>query len=147
MGWRAVSGRDAHRWALGKYVPRVWSMAMRLEGGNKNSIITFRLTRGSGLQRKVFQDDGPQRSSPLSALAIKQQQPRRIVLPLPLPLLRFCHTHAMRVLVFGASGHIGLPVAQALVRAGHEVIGQSRSASNNVLFAREESESKDDVGG
>lgn len=46
----------------------------------------------------------------------------------------------MRVLVFGASGFIGFPVCQALVRNGHSVVGQTRNASNAELFSREESE-------
>ena len=46
----------------------------------------------------------------------------------------------MKVLILGASGFIGFPVAQALVRAGHEVIGTSRKRDNVQLFEREESE-------
>lgn len=46
----------------------------------------------------------------------------------------------MRVLVFGASGFIGLPVCQALIRNGHSVVGQTRNGENAELFSREESE-------
>ncbi|OBZ68989.1 hypothetical protein A0H81_11334 [Grifola frondosa] len=44
----------------------------------------------------------------------------------------------MKVLILGASGFIGLPVAQAFVRAGHIVYGQTRSAEKAKLFAAEE---------
>ncbi|OBZ68987.1 hypothetical protein A0H81_11336 [Grifola frondosa] len=44
----------------------------------------------------------------------------------------------MKVLVFGASGFAGLPVAQAFVRAGHIVYGQTRSAEKAKLLAAEE---------
>ncbi|KZT25447.1 NAD(P)-binding protein [Neolentinus lepideus HHB14362 ss-1] len=44
----------------------------------------------------------------------------------------------MRVLVLGASGFIGLPVAQALVRAGHVVYGVTRSAVKAKQLAAEE---------
>lgn len=36
----------------------------------------------------------------------------------------------MRVLIAGASGALGLPLARALVASGHEVIGLSRTAAN-----------------
>lgn len=39
-----------------------------------------------------------------------------------------------------ASGYIGFPAAQALVRAGHYVIGQTRSAEKGKLLAVEESQ-------
>ncbi|KAH9850363.1 NAD-P-binding protein [Lenzites betulinus] len=44
----------------------------------------------------------------------------------------------MKVLILGASGFIGLPVAQAFVRAGHIVYGQTRSAEKAKLLAAEE---------
>ncbi|TFK49591.1 NAD(P)-binding protein [Heliocybe sulcata] len=44
----------------------------------------------------------------------------------------------MKVLVLGASGFIGLPVAQALVRAGHSVYGVTRSAAKAKQLAAEE---------
>ncbi|KAM0751470.1 NAD(P)-binding protein [Meredithblackwellia eburnea MCA 4105] len=44
----------------------------------------------------------------------------------------------MKVLVFGASGYLGLPIAQSFVRAGHTVIGQTRSKSNAHKLASEE---------
>ncbi|KZT73880.1 NAD(P)-binding protein [Daedalea quercina L-15889] len=44
----------------------------------------------------------------------------------------------MKVLIIGASGFIGLPVAQALVRAGHIVYGVTRSDSKAKSLAAEE---------
>lgn len=44
----------------------------------------------------------------------------------------------MKVLVIGASGFIGFPVAQAFVRAGHIVYGVTRSASKVQKLAVEE---------
>ncbi|KAJ8469811.1 hypothetical protein ONZ51_g8747 [Trametes cubensis] len=44
----------------------------------------------------------------------------------------------MRVLILGATGFIGLPVAQAFVRAGHIVYGQTRSAAKAKQLAAEE---------
>ncbi|KAI5119556.1 hypothetical protein M0805_005620 [Coniferiporia weirii] len=44
----------------------------------------------------------------------------------------------MKVLVLGATGFIGLPVAQAFVRNGHEVYGQTRNASKAKLLLSEE---------
>ncbi|KAL1746899.1 hypothetical protein HDZ31DRAFT_61724 [Schizophyllum fasciatum] len=44
----------------------------------------------------------------------------------------------MFVLVFGATGFVGLPVAQALVRAGHNVYGQTRSQEKAALLVKEE---------
>jgi len=44
----------------------------------------------------------------------------------------------MRVLIIGASGFIGFPVAQALVRAGHIVYGVTRSESKSKRLAAEE---------
>ncbi|TRM59961.1 hypothetical protein BD626DRAFT_548576 [Schizophyllum amplum] len=44
----------------------------------------------------------------------------------------------MFVLVLGASGFIGFPAAQALVRAGHTVYGQTRSEQKATQFAKEE---------
>ncbi|EIW74573.1 NAD(P)-binding protein [Coniophora puteana RWD-64-598 SS2] len=44
----------------------------------------------------------------------------------------------MKVLVIGASGFIGLPVAQALVRAGHTVYGLTRSAEKAKQLAADE---------
>ncbi|KAF8815759.1 NAD(P)-binding protein [Phlegmacium glaucopus] len=44
----------------------------------------------------------------------------------------------MRVLVLGASGFIGLPAAQALVRAGHYVFGLTRSAEKAKQLAADE---------
>jgi len=44
----------------------------------------------------------------------------------------------MKVIVLGATGFIGFPVAQALVRAGHIVYGQSRSNSKSRKLAEEE---------
>ncbi|KAF7979282.1 hypothetical protein HWV62_42980 [Athelia sp. TMB] len=44
----------------------------------------------------------------------------------------------MKVLVLGASGFIGLPAAQALVRAGHEVFGLTRSEEKGQFLAAEE---------
>ncbi|KAH9942891.1 NAD(P)-binding protein [Amylocystis lapponica] len=44
----------------------------------------------------------------------------------------------MRVIVLGATGFIGLPVAQAFVRAGHIVYGVTRSASKAKALAAEE---------
>jgi len=40
-----------------------------------------------------------------------------------------------------ASGFIGLPAAQALVRAGHYVIGLTRTQAKAKLLASEESQS------
>ncbi|KAJ4490633.1 hypothetical protein J3R30DRAFT_3653869 [Lentinula aciculospora] len=45
----------------------------------------------------------------------------------------------MKVLIFGASGFIGFPAAQALVRAGHIVYGQTRSQAKAQLLKTEES--------
>ncbi|KAL0950134.1 hypothetical protein HGRIS_010130 [Hohenbuehelia grisea] len=44
----------------------------------------------------------------------------------------------MKVLVLGATGFIGFPVAQALVRAGHIVYGVTRSESKTKQLAAEE---------
>ncbi|OSX59769.1 hypothetical protein POSPLADRAFT_1048245 [Postia placenta MAD-698-R-SB12] len=44
----------------------------------------------------------------------------------------------MKVLIIGATGFIGLPVAQAFVRAGHIVYGVTRSASKAKQLAAEE---------
>jgi len=44
----------------------------------------------------------------------------------------------MKILILGASGFIGLPVAQAFVRAGHEVYGQTRSEKKAKQFIAEE---------
>ncbi|RSH92239.1 hypothetical protein EHS25_008654 [Saitozyma podzolica] len=44
----------------------------------------------------------------------------------------------MKVLILGATGFIGLPVAQAYVRAGHIVYGQTRSQASAVDLAAEE---------
>ncbi|KAJ8077221.1 hypothetical protein PM082_001649 [Marasmius tenuissimus] len=44
----------------------------------------------------------------------------------------------MRVLVLGATGLIGLPIAQALVRAGHYVVGLTRSEDKVKQLAAEE---------
>ncbi|KAI0635891.1 NAD-P-binding protein [Trametes polyzona] len=44
----------------------------------------------------------------------------------------------MKVLILGATGFIGLPVAQAFVRAGHIVYGQTRSAAKAKQLAAEE---------
>ncbi|KAI5117726.1 hypothetical protein M0805_006211 [Coniferiporia weirii] len=44
----------------------------------------------------------------------------------------------MKVLVLGATGFIGLPAAQAFVRNGHEVYGQTRNASKAKLLLSEE---------
>jgi nucleoside-diphosphate-sugar epimerase len=44
----------------------------------------------------------------------------------------------MKVVVLGASGFIGFPVAQAFVRAGHIVYGLTRSASKAKQLAAEE---------
>ncbi|TDL25805.1 NAD-binding protein [Rickenella mellea] len=44
----------------------------------------------------------------------------------------------MKVLVLGATGFLGFPVAQAFVRSGHEVWGQTRSQSKAKLLASEE---------
>ncbi|EJD05188.1 NAD-binding protein [Fomitiporia mediterranea MF3/22] len=44
----------------------------------------------------------------------------------------------MKVLVLGATGFIGFPAAQALVRNGHEVYGQTRNAEKTKLLASEE---------
>lgn len=46
----------------------------------------------------------------------------------------------MKVLVLGATGFIGLPVARALVRAGHEVIGSSRHEESRTALEQDESE-------
>ncbi|GAW10223.1 NAD P-binding protein [Lentinula edodes] len=45
---------------------------------------------------------------------------------------------AMKILIFGASGFIGFPAAQALIRAGHIVYGQTRSRENVQRFEAEE---------
>ncbi|KAI0800161.1 NAD(P)-binding protein [Fomes fomentarius] len=44
----------------------------------------------------------------------------------------------MRVLILGATGFIGFPAAQAFVRAGHIVYGQTRSAAKAKQLAAEE---------
>ncbi|KAK1235585.1 hypothetical protein PQX77_001178 [Marasmius sp. AFHP31] len=44
----------------------------------------------------------------------------------------------MRVLVLGATGLIGLPIAQALVHAGHHVVGLTRSEDKRKQLAAEE---------
>ncbi|KIK64209.1 hypothetical protein GYMLUDRAFT_40498 [Collybiopsis luxurians FD-317 M1] len=44
----------------------------------------------------------------------------------------------MKVLILGASGFIGFPAAQALVRAGHIVYGQTRSQDNAKRLMAEE---------
>ncbi|KAI0775246.1 NAD(P)-binding protein [Trametes elegans] len=44
----------------------------------------------------------------------------------------------MKVLILGATGFIGYPVAQAFVRAGHIVYGQTRSAAKAKQLAAEE---------
>jgi len=44
----------------------------------------------------------------------------------------------MKVILFGASGHVGFPVAQALVRNGHIVVGVSRSEKSAKLFRQNE---------
>ncbi|KAI0368592.1 NAD(P)-binding protein [Pilatotrama ljubarskyi] len=44
----------------------------------------------------------------------------------------------MKVLILGATGFIGFPVAQAFVRAGHIVYGQTRSAAKAKQLAAEE---------
>ncbi|KAI0359910.1 NAD-P-binding protein [Trametes cingulata] len=44
----------------------------------------------------------------------------------------------MKVLILGATGFIGLPIAQAFVRAGHIVYGQTRSAEKAKQLAAEE---------
>ncbi|PIL35612.1 hypothetical protein GSI_02340 [Ganoderma sinense ZZ0214-1] len=44
----------------------------------------------------------------------------------------------MKVLIIGASGFIGLPVAQAFVRAGHIVYGQTRSEDKAKQLAAQE---------
>ncbi|KAI5479347.1 NAD P-binding protein [Pseudohyphozyma bogoriensis] len=44
----------------------------------------------------------------------------------------------MKVLILGATGYLGLPMAEAFVRAGHTVIGQTRNPANVAdLEARE----------
>ncbi|KAJ7637767.1 hypothetical protein B0H17DRAFT_1164058 [Mycena rosella] len=45
----------------------------------------------------------------------------------------------MKVLILGATGFIGLPAAQALVRAGHIVYGLARTQAKAKLLAAEES--------
>lgn len=44
----------------------------------------------------------------------------------------------MKVLVLGASGFVGLPAAQALSRAGHEVYGQTRSEAKAKQLSADE---------
>jgi len=44
----------------------------------------------------------------------------------------------VRVLVIGASGYIGLAIAQALRRAGHRVTGVVRNKDNEILLAKNE---------
>ncbi|KAJ3822765.1 hypothetical protein F5878DRAFT_577591 [Lentinula raphanica] len=44
----------------------------------------------------------------------------------------------MKVLIFGASGFIGFPAAQALIRAGHTVYGQTRSQAKATRLQAEE---------
>jgi len=44
----------------------------------------------------------------------------------------------MKVIVLGASGFIGFPIAQALTRAGHIVYGLTRSEAKAKQFAAEE---------
>ncbi|KIM24909.1 hypothetical protein M408DRAFT_228418 [Serendipita vermifera MAFF 305830] len=44
----------------------------------------------------------------------------------------------MKVIIFGASGYVGLPVANALVRNGHVVVGVTRTASKNKLLLANE---------
>ncbi|KAF7329260.1 Epimerase domain-containing protein [Mycena kentingensis (nom. inval.)] len=44
----------------------------------------------------------------------------------------------MKVLVLGATGFIGLPISQALVRAGHEVYGLVRTDEKAKLLRKEE---------
>lgn len=44
----------------------------------------------------------------------------------------------MKIILFGATGYIGLPIAHALVRSGHIVVGVSRSdTKNKTLLANE----------
>ena len=44
----------------------------------------------------------------------------------------------MKVLIFGASGFIGFASANAFVRAGHTVIGQTRSAATARILEQNE---------
>jgi len=44
----------------------------------------------------------------------------------------------MKVLILGASGFIGLPIAQAFSRNGHEVYGSTRSQAKAAILAAEE---------
>ncbi|KAJ7616516.1 hypothetical protein FB45DRAFT_841367 [Roridomyces roridus] len=44
----------------------------------------------------------------------------------------------MKVLIFGATGFVGFPIAQALVRAGHTVYGLARSEGKAKTLAAEE---------
>jgi nucleoside-diphosphate-sugar epimerase len=44
----------------------------------------------------------------------------------------------MKVIIIGATGFIGMPAAQAFVRAGHIVYGVTRSQSNAAALAKEE---------
>jgi nucleoside-diphosphate-sugar epimerase len=44
----------------------------------------------------------------------------------------------MKVVLFGASGHVGFPVALALVRNGHIVVGVSRNPKTSKLFRTNE---------
>lgn len=44
----------------------------------------------------------------------------------------------MKVIIIGATGFIGLPAAQAFVRAGHIVYGVTRSQSKANSLAKEE---------
>ncbi|KAF4598957.1 hypothetical protein EYR38_007370 [Pleurotus pulmonarius] len=53
-------------------------------------------------------------------------------------LILLCLINSMKVIVLGATGVIGLPVSQALSRAGHIVYGVTRSESNAQTLAAEE---------
>lgn len=44
----------------------------------------------------------------------------------------------MKVIIFGATGYVGFPIANAFVRNGHVVVGVTRSASKKIMLLENE---------